>query len=70
MKRRPKPVQSHTFAGMETAVAEQLHAAAVQAGEDLTAQMLEPLADISARAGEMERKSPLFFGTGDNPGLF
>jgi len=68
MKRRP--VESHTIAGMEAAVTQQEHAAAVFAGEELTAKLLEPLQDISKRAGEMERRAPLFFGTGDNPGLW
>jgi hypothetical protein len=68
--RKPRPVESHTFAGMETAVSEQATAAAIQQAEELTAKMREPLADISARAGKLERESPLFYGTGDNPTLF
>lgn len=70
MKRAAKPVESHVFAGMDEAVAQQDHAAAVYAGEELTAKLQEPLGDISKRAGEMERRAPLFFGQGDNPGLF
>lgn len=61
MKRR-RPVESHTFAGMETAVSEQAEAAAVHQGEELTAKMREPLGNVSNAAGEMERESPLFFG--------
>lgn len=60
--RRSKPVESHTFAGMEAAVAEQAAAAAVHQGEELTAMMRKPLADISAKAGAMEENSPLFYG--------
>lgn len=67
--RRPK-VDSHTFAGMEDAVSLQDHAAAVYSGEELAARMRELGANISGKAGEMERKSPLFYGTGDNPSLF
>ena len=37
---------------------------------ELTAQMHRALPDISRKAGEMERSSPLFFGTGLNPSLF
>ena len=36
MKRTSKPVESHIFAGMETAVEEQAQAAAVYSGEELT----------------------------------
>lgn len=39
----------------------------IQEAADLTAAMLEPKADISAKAGKMERESPLFYGTGENP---
>jgi hypothetical protein len=38
--------------------------------EELTARMRTPKADVSAKAGRMERESPLFFGTGENPILF
>ena len=62
MKRMVKPVESHTFAGMETAVELQSQAAAAMQAEELTAEMLKPLADINHRAGELERDSPLFFG--------
>jgi hypothetical protein len=55
---------------MEQAVAEQSKAAALYTAEQLTARMLEPLGDISRRAGEMERNGPLFIGTGSNPTLF
>lgn len=65
-----KPVESQVFAGMDAAVVSQDQAAAVYAGEELTAKLLEPLGDISKRAGRIEREAPLFFGSGDNPGLF
>ena len=70
MRRKPRPVESHTFAGMETAVELQSKAAAVYTAEELTKRLLEPGQSISKRAGEMERNAPLFHGTGDNPSLF
>ena len=79
MTRRKQPAHRHaylncppsmTFDGMAEAVASQETAAAAYQGEELTAEMRKPLGDISHRAGEMERRSPLFFGTGDNPSLF
>jgi hypothetical protein len=65
-----RPVESHIFAGMEEAVQAQTLAASEYSGEMLTAALLEPKADISSKAGEMERNAPLFHGTGDNPTLF
>lgn len=65
MKRRAQPIESLTFAGMETAVEEQAKAAGEYSGEQLTARMLEPLADISRKSGCIERDSPLFFGIVD-----
>ncbi len=56
--------------GMETAHEQRAEAQAIQTGEDLTAQMREPLKDISSQAGKMERDAPLFYGTGSNPTLF
>jgi len=56
--------------GMEIHVEAQEQAAAVYSGEELTAKLLEPKADISRKAGEIERNSPLFFGTGANPSLW
>ena len=46
------------------------HEIATAQAEELTEQMRRPIADISTRAGRMERESPLFFGTGNNPLLF
>jgi len=59
-----------TLPGMAEDVDRQEQAAAELSGEELTQAMLEPLADISKKTGELERRSPLFFGTGENPGLF
>ena len=61
-RRRVKPVESHTFAGMETAVLLQSQAAGEKQAEELTAKMLEPLGNIDSRAGDIEQNSPLFFG--------
>ena len=62
MRRKPRPVESHTFAGMETAVTEQAAAAGEYQAEELTAKLREPLGNINHRAGSMENDSPLFFG--------
>lgn len=71
--RKPKGIQpedSYTLAGMETADADRETIRQLTQAAELTAKMREPGRDISARSGEMERNSPLFFGTGDNPTLF
>lgn len=68
--RRTRPVASHTFTGMESAVEQQATAAALYSAEELSARMLEPLTNISRKAGDMERNAPLFHGAGDNPTLF
>ena len=60
--RKAKPVESHTFAGMEQDVRLQSEAAAVHQAEELSAKLLEPRPSISAKAGEMERNAPLFYG--------
>ena len=69
MRRKPRPVESHTFAGMETAVELQSKAAAAMQAEELTAKLREPLGNINHRTGSMENDSPLFFGK-VNPTLF
>ncbi len=52
-------------------VAEDRAAARAEAeGQELTERMRQPKADVSAKAGKMERESPLFFGAGENPTLF
>lgn len=68
MKRRP--VVSHILPGMACDVEKQAEAAMEYQAEELTAEMLKPLGDINTATGELERRSPLFFGTGDNPSLF
>jgi len=37
---------------------------------EMAKQMRRPLGDVSEAAGIMERRSPLFYGTGSNPTLF
>ena len=67
MKR--KPVESHTFAGMETAVEEQSKAAALYTAEELTSRLIEARPSIDAKTRAIETDSPLFFGT-IHPTLF
>lgn len=69
MKKRSKPVESYTFAGMETAVQDQAQASAVYQAEELAAEFKKPLGDIDRKAARMEEDSPLFFGK-VNPTLF
>lgn len=38
--------------------------------EAMERTMREPLGNISRKAGQIERESPLFFGAGSNPTLF
>ena len=64
-----KPVESHIFAGMETAVEDQAQAAAVYSGEELTKKLVEARPSIDRRTAAMEMDSPLFFGT-IHPTLF
>ena len=62
--------ESHTLLpGMAEDVDRQAESAAELSGEELTAAMLQPT-DISKRTGKLEKDSPLFFGTGENPSLF
>lgn len=59
--------EAELFAGTTAARA---GAMATATGEALTAKLREPAGDVSAKAGQMERESPLFFGKGANPSLF
>jgi hypothetical protein len=61
---------SFTLAGMETADADRETIRQLTTAAELTQKMLEPGRNISDKAGQMERNSPLFFGTGSNPTLF
>jgi hypothetical protein len=64
------PEDSYHLAGMETSDRDRHEARAEAEREAMEAKMREPLGSISGKAGRMERDSPLFFGTGDNPTLF
>ena len=64
------PADSLSFAGMESCDQDRAAALGVSQAAKLTALMRTPKADISAKAGRMERDAPLFFGTGDSPTLF
>jgi hypothetical protein len=37
---------------------------------ELTARLIELRASIDGKVGELERESPLFYGTGENPTLW
>jgi GGDEF domain-containing protein len=65
-----RPEDSLALPGMEDADRQRADAEAAEQGKLLTEAMRQPKGDISQAAGEMERDSPLFFGTGDNPTLF
>jgi hypothetical protein len=67
---RPLSEASLALVGMESVTGDRAAALAVSEGESLSARLREPGGDVSAIAGRMERDSPLFFGKGDNPGLF
>ena len=70
MRYKAKPIESHILDGMSQHIDAQAEAVAELSGEQLTAKMREAKAYVSRKAGEMERESPLFFGTGQNPSLF
>jgi hypothetical protein len=55
---------------MEEAEREREEARGIRQRMELEERMRAVKADISEKAGEMERNAPLFFGTGDNPALF
>jgi len=55
------------FAGCD---AERAIENALAQAEELSAELRRPLGDVSEKVGDLERNSPLFFGTGDNPSLF
>jgi hypothetical protein len=58
------------FDGMAEAYEEQKTAAAQVNGEQLTSKLREPGKNINQASGLLERESPLFRGTGENPLLF
>lgn len=56
--------------GMAEAVVARLEAEQRATMKQLSEILRQPLGSISGKAGDMERDSPLFFGTGENPSLF
>ena len=50
-------VESHTFAGMETAVEEQSKAAAIYTAEELTKRLIEPRPAIDAKIWRQSREN-------------
>ena len=56
--------------GMEEAEREREEARSITQRMELEERMRTVKADVSEKAGEMERNSPLFHGTGSNPTLF
>ncbi len=56
--------------GMEAAEMEREEARGLTERMKLEERMRTVKADVSARAGEMERNAPLFYGTGNSPTLF
>jgi cytochrome c biogenesis protein ResB len=58
------------FEVMGNVAQDRAEARAEAEGQELTERMQQPGRSVSAKAGRMERESPLFFGTGENPGLF
>lgn len=69
---RPKAPRPPSMAlpGMEDVEGERARMAAEDEGQRLTEELRTPGKSISRDAGEMERESPLFRGTGENPLLF
>jgi GGDEF domain-containing protein/2'-5' RNA ligase len=65
-----RPEDSLALPGMEGTDEERAAKLAEAQGQRLTEAMRAPLGDISRKAGAIERDSPLFHGTGDNPTLF
>jgi len=59
-----------TLASAAQYVAGCLAASAEHEGQQLSQRWRESLGNISARSGRMERESPLFGGSGENPTLF
>lgn len=58
------------LAGMEAAGREGEEARQRAEAAELTTRLIEPRASMDEKVGELERESPLFYGTGDNPTLW
>ena len=64
------PIHMYNFAGMETADEDRAKALASSQREEMETRLRSTRGYISARAGDLERNSPLFYGSGSNPTLF
>lgn len=67
VKTKAPAEKQNALPGFESAIEEQKTAAERVRGEKLTAETKQPLGNIDNAAGEMERNSPLFRGTGASP---
>lgn len=63
MKQQPLP-------GMAEQIVARLEAEQIAMKEQIEDVFRTPLGNLSRKAGNAERDSPLFFGTGSNPSLF
>jgi hypothetical protein len=63
-------MKSQPLPGMAEAVVERLEAEQQAILAALNEVLRQPLGSISDKAGRMERESPIFHGTGENPSLF
>ena len=71
MKRKTVTEQlSPVLSGMEPEVLARIQAEAEQRAAEMSAKLLEPLENINGKSGKLERESPLFRGTGQNPCLW
>lgn len=57
-------VETPLLPGMEGVLEARQDAASRQMALHLTQTMQQPLGDVSARSGQIERDSPLFYGSG------
>jgi hypothetical protein len=65
-----KQPESLALPGFDAALQEKFEAQAKATADELNRILREPLGNISHNAGNIERDSPLFFGSGSNPTLF
>jgi len=64
------PLHIMTLPGCETTDEDRAKALASSQREEMETRLRSSRGDISARAGDLERNSPLFYGQGNNPTLF
>ena len=61
---------SPVLSGMEPEVLARIQAEAESRAAEMSAKLLEPMGNVNGKSGKMERESPLFRGTGENPCLW